>query len=792
VAQLSALVYGDVDLNLIDGSAIWVQSTVQALARAGCRVTLLVKSPVRTDRLIAPLLAEPGVTVRRPHAEHLISGLGTASLSAAQAARLLAQLDQSDRQDLVILRGWRVVSQVVAGGALAGRLWTYLTDIPQSVAAMTDEKAADLNTIAAASRYLLCQTEELRSFLEGNAPQACGKCVLMPPVVPAAVASPGREPAGTPATGGVLRLVYTGKFAPRWNTYEMTQLPGLLAARGVPAEVHMVGDKIHSDPADPGYSRRMRAALGPVRTSLATAGTGPPGRSGGGGVIWHGGRSRDEAMRIAASCDVGLSWRDPSLDASLELSTKVLEYGVLGLPVILNRTPMHEQLLGADYPLFARDLAEVADTAAVAAGDPAVAQLAAARTAAAARAFTLEAAAGRLRGYLDRAFPAPAASAGPTLAGPTLARPTLAGPTLAGPTLAGPTLAAAGPAAAPLRVAVAGHDLKFFGPILAYLREQPGLEVRVDHWETLGRHSGEISAAMARWADVVICEWCGPNAIWYSRHKRRGSRLIVRLHRFELAAGYPNLVDIRAIDQVVCVSRHYARLCRERVGWPAGKVVVIPNAVDAAQLDRSKLEGARYHLGIIGIVPARKRLDLALDVLEELRRRDDRYLLFIKSGMPWDHWWVWRKAEERAHYTTALRRIQRSALLRGAVVFDEAGPDVPAWLRRVGFVLSTSDDESFHVAPAEGMASRAVPVLRHWPGAETIYDMRWIHRTPADMAQAIAAMGDGGWRQAGDLAQEQAAGAFAMDKVRGSWLGLLTSDLPPAVPDPLYELLGAP
>ncbi len=115
-----------------------------------------------------------------------------------------------------------------------------------------------------------------------------------------------------------------------------------------------------------------------------------------------------------------------------------------------------------------------------------------------------------------------------------------------------------------------------------------------------------------------------------------------------------------------------------------------------------------------------------------------------------------------------------------------------AWLRRVGFVLSTSDDESFHVAPAEGMASRAVPVLRHWPGAETIYDTRWIHRTPADMARAIAALDEDEWRDAGDRAHEQAEAAFAFDRIRGSWLGLLTSDLPAAVPDPIYELLGAP
>ena len=221
-------------------------------------------------------------------------------------------------------------------------------------------------------------------------------------------------------------------------------------------------------------------------------------------------------------------------------------------------------------------------------------------------------------------------------------------------------------------------------------------------------------------------------------------------------------------------------------------MVTVPNAIDVAQLDRPKLDGARFHLGLVGIVPSRKRMDLALDVLEELRREDDRYLLFIKSGMPWEHWWVWQNPAEREHYAAALRRVQRSPLLRGAVVFDDAGPDVPAWLRRVGFMLSTSDDESFHVAPAEGMASRAVPVVRHWPGAETIYDTRWIHRGPAEMAAAIAALDDeADWRRAGDEAHAQAAAAFNLPGVCEAWRDLLTTDLDPAVPDPKLELLGS-
>ncbi len=735
-----ALVYGDIDLNLIDGSAIWLQSVTQALARAGCAVNLVLKAPVRTSRLIAPLLAEPGVTVRRPFEEHLLDGLeGAGSLRPAAAVELLTRLDAAQPYDLVVLRGRAVTSAAARGEAFAGRLWPYLTDVPQSVPGLTPDGAAELELIAAAARYVLCQTEELRCFLEGSIPAACGKCVLLPPML--ADIPPAR---GAAAAGSPLRLVYTGKFAPRWNTLEMTGLPELLAARGVASELHMAGDKIHDDPS--GYQQRMRAALGTE------------------GVTWHGGQSREDAMRLAASCDIGLSWRHPDLDASLELSTKVLEFGALGLPVILNRTPMHEALLGADYPLFAASLDDVVAAAAVAAAEPGLYRRAADRTSRAAERFTLDRAAERLRGYLAGGVRRSGGSGG----------------------------SSPGDGKTPLRVVIAGHDLKFFTPLLSYLRMQPGLEVRLDEWAALGQHDPAASRELAAWADVVVCEWCGPNAVWYSRHKRRGSRLLVRLHRFELRSPYPGQVKIGAVNQVVCVSTHYARLTREFTGWADTKVATVPNALDIAQLDRPKLDGARFHLGLIGIVPSRKRLDLALDVLEELRREDDRYLLFVKSGMPWEHWWVWQNPAEREHYADALRRVQRSPLLRGAVVFDDAGPDVPAWLRRVGFVLSTSDDESFHVAPAEGMASRAVPVLRHWPGAETIYDMRWIHRGPAEMAAAVLDLaGEDDWRAAGDDAHAQAAAAFNLNRVCEAWHGLLTADRDPAVPGPILELLGS-
>jgi glycosyltransferase involved in cell wall biosynthesis len=380
--------------------------------------------------------------------------------------------------------------------------------------------------------------------------------------------------------------------------------------------------------------------------------------------------------------------------------------------------------------------------------------------------FSLDQAAARLRTYLARAVP-PASPAG-----------------------SAPRAGSAG--RAPLRVVIAGHDLKFSNSLIGYFRLQPDLEVRVDQWAALGEHDEARSRELAEWADVIVCEWCGPNAVWYSRHKRRSARLLVRLHRFELDSPYPDQVKIGNVERVICVSDYYARLTREKTGWPAAKIVMVPNALEVAQFDRPKLDGARFHLGMTSMVDMRKRVDLALDVLEELRRDDDRYQLFVKSGMPWELWWVWQHQEQRDHYFEAFRRVQRSPLLRGAVVFDDAGPDVPAWLRRIGFVLSTSDSESFHMAPAEGMASRAVPVIRHWAGAETIYDSRWIKENPAEMAAAVAALSSpDAWEDARQAAHQQIQ-AIDLGPVAEDLLRLIRGESPAGNgADPAYQLQGS-
>jgi glycosyltransferase involved in cell wall biosynthesis len=338
-----------------------------------------------------------------------------------------------------------------------------------------------------------------------------------------------------------------------------------------------------------------------------------------------------------------------------------------------------------------------------------------------------------------------------------------------------------------LRVVVAGHALHFLDAVTEWLRGIDDVELRVDHVRSFARHDEAASRAHVDWADTVLCEWASPVAGWYSRNKRQGRRLVVRLHRAELYSPWWQGIDIEAVDQVVCVSAHYARLTHETTGWPAEKIVVIPNYVDAAVLDRPKLAGAPFALGMMGVIPRRKRLDLALDVVERLRAADPRFSLHVKSQFAWELPWAWRDPEERTATEQALRRVRGVRSLADGVVFDTYGPNVGAWLRSIGWVLSLSDDESFHLAPAEGMASGAVPLIRAWPGAETIYDRRWIVPAPDDAGLVEALVDrilvqtrDQAWGRLRHEAQAQARESFDVATVSRRFARLLVEDLEPA------------
>ncbi|SHI73225.1 hypothetical protein SAMN02745244_00934 [Tessaracoccus bendigoensis DSM 12906] len=712
MTRRNIVIYGDVNLNIVDGSAAWLASLAETLTLTDSTVHVVLKATVTTDRLLRRMAANPHVVLHEATPRE-----GQPAMTVDVAVDRLEEVTAQVGATVLITRGRDLSLAVARSDALAPILWAYVTDFAFPFSILPAAQHAQLREIATRACRMFMQTEDSRSYLESIVPEAAGKTLLMTPTVPDDFFID--EPI---EADGPLKLIYSGKHHPDWRTLEMLELPARLAEIGVEATLTVLGDKVSAP--DKVWVKAMRSGLEQPPES----------------VTWGGGLPREDAVAEISRHDVGLSWRTSRLDNSLEISTKLLEYAAAGAAPLLNRTRAHEALLGVDYPLFIDDDSTDAVVATLAAARGNLAE-ARATARAAARRYSSSATALRLESYFARSEP---------------------------------DLGAHPARSQPLNVVVAGHDLKFAGELLAMLQARPDVELRIDQWEALSSHDEADSEELLAWADLVICEWAGPNAVWYSQRVAPHQRLLVRLHRFELTSAWIGDIAIDKVDAVITVSEYYQDMVRANTDWPHELIHAIPNGLDMQDLNRPKLEDARFTLGLVGMVPFLKRPDRALDLLEALRARDRRFRLAIRGRKPWEYPWIWRKPEEQEPYRRFFERIGSSDDLLENVTFEPFGADMGNWLRRVGWVLSPSEHESFHLAPAEGMASGALPLF--WPrdGVVQIFGDRFLYGSVEEMADAVLAMVDDqdSRRLAVEFAQA-AATRFDAPVVDAQWLDLL-------------------
>jgi glycosyltransferase involved in cell wall biosynthesis len=289
------------------------------------------------------------------------------------------------------------------------------------------------------------------------------------------------------------------------------------------------------------------------------------------------------------------------------------------------------------------------------------------------------------------------------------------------------------------RLLVAGHDLKFIAGVVPEL-ERAGWTVGHDVWANHTDHDSARSKELLSEADVVLCEWGLGNAVWYSQHLGRHQAMVTRVHMQELRRPFLSRIAQGPGRRFVFVNEVVRRAAITGHGIRDESSVVIPNFVDVEALNRTKSPGASKRIGFVGAVPRMKRLDVALDVLELVRSRDEEFTLAVRGKMPSDYPWMKNRSDELAFYGRQFARIDElNADAPGTVRLDGYGDDMAAWYREVGHVISVSDFESFHLTIADGAASGAVPHVLYWPGAELTYPRSWSHRTVEELAEAILA-----------------------------------------------------
>lgn len=331
------LLFGYINMNVIDGSSFFLSSLSAMLATdPAVEVDLLLANPVKRTLVYQDLFEHHNISIIDPFAiddDRFNEWTSKGSLDYFSAAKVIEASSCARDYDLIIIRSTEVaVSLARAAPQLAGRVMLYVTGVVNSERQVSEEVTDSLRHCARSGMTFLCQTPEMGDEIEkivGAGPEV----ICLPPMIPDVVPS---EVSIKAVGKGARKFVYTGKFAKDWNPIEIVSGFLELQYEHPDAELTVAGDQFRKDDADEKFVEKIKFLL-----------------SSSPGVNWMGGIERERARRLIVDSDVGISWRSPALDSSLELSTKLLEYGSFGRPCIMNRTPMHERLFGRDYPLFA-------------------------------------------------------------------------------------------------------------------------------------------------------------------------------------------------------------------------------------------------------------------------------------------------------------------------------------------------------------------------------------------------------------------------------------------------------
>lgn len=286
------------------------------------------------------------------------------------------------------------------------------------------------------------------------------------------------------------------------------------------------------------------------------------------------------------------------------------------------------------------------------------------------------------------------------------------------------------------KILFAGHDLKFLKHIIRHYsnHEKYTAEVIQYNGHVIKNHHNLVETALG--SDIIFCEWGLGNLSWLSHNKFPDQKIVVRIHLQEFSTDYLDHTDWHSVSKIILVGPKMYQRFENRFPDQIHKAHVIYNVVDTDSFDKTKAIETGFNLGLLGVLPKRKAPHQALEILEKLRQTDRKYKLYIKGNKPQEIEWLWRKEEERKYYTEFSEKISQMGL-QDVVIWEEHGSDVQEWFQKIGFILSTSEFESFHMAVAEGMASGSIPVIYNWEGADLVYPAKYIVRNLEEAVDLI-------------------------------------------------------
>ena len=345
------------------------------------------------------------------------------------------------------------------------------------------------------------------------------------------------------------------------------------------------------------------------------------------------------------------------------------------------------------------------------------------------------------------------------------------------------------------KVLICGHDLKFLSPLIAMLGQEESFEVR------LMLHKGHIiddeklAQENLEWAEIIFCEWALGNAVWFSNNKKENQILIIRLHAQEIRERdkIPYIWEINwaKVNRLILITEHLYHWMVNNFPAFSGNFCLIHNPISAkTTFNTVKSIDTRFTLGLLGVVPALKRFDLAIELLESLLKINKQFKLLIKGGLPSDYPWMKSRVSEMSWYDSIFRKIKSDPFLAEHISFEGPSDDIHNWYSRVGHILSLSDSEGSHQAVAEAMATGSIPAIRNWVGSDLIYPNRYVCNNLEDLRDQIVKNSDETLFQVeSKYSKEYSSSKFDDEKICKRMLNIVKQAISTDLGLPIHQLV---
>ncbi len=232
------LLYGDLSLNIIDGSSVWLTSLAKLLAQDKDNVIdILLKEKIKNNLLIKGIQGYSNITLL--NSDEYIPKYKNVEI--ANINKLINLIDEYRDYSCIIVRGFNIVKKLIIDRKISNKLIPYLTDFCHDRNNISEKEINDLRVIYNSVNQFFVQTKEMKEYLEKVIDVDGSKFKILSPII---------FNESSPKKIIPKSIVYAGKIALDWNILELITVMEKLYEVDKDIKLYFIGNKFNKDLMD--------------------------------------------------------------------------------------------------------------------------------------------------------------------------------------------------------------------------------------------------------------------------------------------------------------------------------------------------------------------------------------------------------------------------------------------------------------------------------------------------------------------------------------------------------------